>query len=324
MSSSSSSSSSFLTSKYSKLSDGETNLHKCQNCNIVSECGENACECYIFATYTFCDRTCKEDFVKKCRMVYMESKSVVPCDLHVLFDLETSGHSSEHDEVLELGAMVDIYWAKHSRIHHLTNLLQEKKSKAKLEYNVYIKNTKAISQKVIDIHGITKEMLRKKGVSKQVAIKGFFEWIQGLVSHRPATVYLTAYNCHGFDSRFLQKLASGSGVSPPDGIYFCFGDSMIACKDSFRGYKDSWKLTSVYQTICQSESSSSSSEKSPKAHTAMGDNYMQQEIILSAKSETRALFYESIVKHAKPVYLGADIPVKYIEKGIEKINVKKS
>jgi DNA polymerase III epsilon subunit-like protein len=310
-----------MSSEKSVALNLEDETHRCQYCSVLSMCYANKCQCFIFGKSFFCNRGCRDDYVNELRIANMKLNCVVPCDLHILFDLETSGLDVDLHEVVELGAMVDRVWISKSGNLKLMDLAKDQSEGNALEFSTLIKNTKPISKSAVDIHNITEKMLSDKGVTKEVAMSRFFSWISSLVTKRPAVVYLTAYNAHGFDMKFLKALAAEANQEPPNFIHFTVSDSLKACRRAIGISGLSMKLEDVYNRMVNTDTN----EKDVKqAHRAMEDNYMQMSVIAAMTDQKRKLFYDGIIEQSIPLNFPYEKPKPGTDKTNKQKNEKKS
>ena len=113
------------------------------------------------------------------------------CDGIVVLDTETSGLSFENDEIIEFSAVrlewIDGQW------------------KTVAEADEFIRRTddRKLSPKIVALTGITDEMLREEGISKQAICELLAQLL------KPNTL-ITAYNAQ-FDLLFLYHLLSKHG-----------------------------------------------------------------------------------------------------------------
>jgi len=103
----------------------------------------------------------------------------------VIFDLETTGLSAEYDKIVQLGA-----------IRVVDGAVVE-------EMELLISIDIPMPAKASQINGITDAMLRKNGKPLSFAIKGFYEFCDGLP--------LMAYNAR-FDASFLDVAAEQNDI----------------------------------------------------------------------------------------------------------------
>jgi DNA polymerase-3 subunit epsilon len=111
-------------------------------------------------------------------------------DEFVVFDLETTGFSSEKGRIIEVGAiLVNRHAESHNTFHSL------------------VKTSWRLSDEITQKTGITRDMLNASGRSRSWVIPHFLEFI----GDRP----LVAFNAP-FDMRFLRKAASEFGLPVPN------------------------------------------------------------------------------------------------------------
>lgn len=286
---------SYIAMSSSSSSSVELDAHKCIFCSTVKKCKVNQCECFLFANLLFCNRSCKDDYILEVKLIEMRYNNVIPCDLHVFFDFETTGLDFIHDQVTEFGAVVDMVWARRSNIKHIQEKLKEDSSEKSFQFQTLIKTSVPIDPRVVELNGITQDKLNKEGVTKEVAMAKFFSWIKSFINRRPAVVYLTAYNAHRFDMKFLLKLMKVSKQDPPDYIHFCVSDSFKACKRTFGPNEGSMKLESVYNRVVKPE------HIEQQKHRAIEDNFMQMDIVKAMTKEQQTTFYRDLIENSKPI-----------------------
>ena len=106
------------------------------------------------------------------------------CDSVLVFDTETSGLSWQRDEIIEFSAI------------RLTASGTE-------EVDEFIRCTRSLPPRIVELTGITDELLREEGIGKQA----FAELLAALLT--PGTM-LAAYNAH-FDLLFLYSFLQKYG-----------------------------------------------------------------------------------------------------------------
>lgn len=112
----------------------------------------------------------------------------------VALDIETTGFSQRYDTIIQLAAVKVV------------------NDKVVDEFNQYIYTTKKLSQKIIEITGITNDLLEKEGQPYSKVLTEFL-WFIG-------DMELVAHNAQ-FDLRFLkQKIKVKLGIDL-DNKYFC-------------------------------------------------------------------------------------------------------
>ena len=107
---------------------------------------------------------------------------------YVVFDVETTGLSSAHDRIIEIGA-----------IKVIDGVVAE-------QFERLIKQDMAIPNKVKQLTGITEEMVRQNGVEEKTALKETLDFIENmnLVMHNAA-----------FDFIFLRQTCQRNGEPIP-------------------------------------------------------------------------------------------------------------
>lgn len=107
---------------------------------------------------------------------------------YTVIDLETSGLRAETDEILELGAI---------RIRNQDCI--EK-------FSVLLKNNRPISQKVVQLTGITEQVLQQEGIALADGLRAFLDFI--------GNDMLVGHNVQ-FDFAFLREACRQSGLKMP-------------------------------------------------------------------------------------------------------------
>ncbi|MCL2391086.1 MAG: 3'-5' exonuclease [Oscillospiraceae bacterium] len=115
----------------------------------------------------------------------------------ILFDVETTGLSSDVDDLIELGAII--------------LSLNQKNTIAKEELNCLIKlpEGKHLSAEISKLTGITNEMLETQGLTQQDAANTFVDMIE---QSSPDRILFIAHNAH-FDISFLNAFLRKNGHS---------------------------------------------------------------------------------------------------------------
>lgn len=104
----------------------------------------------------------------------------------VVFDLETTGLNASRNRIIEIGAIrVNLYSNQHET------------------YQCLIKGGRKLSKKIVDLTGITDQMLEEEGISLEEAMKGFKDFVGDL--------RLVAFNAP-FDMAFLKKSGDACGL----------------------------------------------------------------------------------------------------------------
>lgn len=109
------------------------------------------------------------------------------------FDLETTGLSLEEDSITELG------WAVYDSKQHAPLLLQSR----------FITQNKNLTQEIIDITGITDEMLSEFGKAPGFVFEEFTD-----VLHQTGCEFVCGHNALGFDKPMLANNMKRQGLPP--------------------------------------------------------------------------------------------------------------
>jgi DNA polymerase III epsilon subunit-like protein len=232
-----------------------------------------------------------QDYAKSLQNRLLASKGVIPCDLHVYFDLETTGLKVGTAEIIELAAVVDPYWATCTEKQRLIKLIGTKS----FQFESLIKNRKPLNEEALKVNKISQEMLNKKGRDMDEVIQDFFTWITSLVATEPATVYITAYNGHKFDGKMLEHAVQNSNVQIPSGVHFFVADSYKAVCEVLKNEKKKEKMSleAVYNRMVKP------GDKKVQTHRAMDDTTMQIDVVESFNSAQKIAYYKSLRSQAK-------------------------
>lgn len=104
----------------------------------------------------------------------------------VVFDLETTGLVASRNRIIEIGAIrVNLYSKEHET------------------YQCLIKGGRKLSKKIVELTGITDQMLEEDGIPLEEAMEGFKDFVGDL--------RLVAFNAP-FDMAFLQKSGEKCGM----------------------------------------------------------------------------------------------------------------
>lgn len=103
----------------------------------------------------------------------------------VVFDIETTGLDSETDQIIELGAV---------KVED-GNIIEK--------FSTFVKPTKQIPYEVVDLTGITPEMV-ENAPPIELVIKEFYEFAKGCT--------LCGHNLIGFDIKFIRREAENVGL----------------------------------------------------------------------------------------------------------------
>ena len=153
----------------------------------------------------------------------------------VFFDLETTGLSSRHADILQLAA---VYKSK--------------------RFNVYLKPEVDINPAAYNVHGISYEdgAMFKDGVavpaaSQRAGLTAFVNFLRQNCGGKP--VILCGHNAHKFDAKILTRALTRHGVGV-NGAILGYGDSLPLARacDSLPGHKLD-DLMGYYLSRAQSE-----------------------------------------------------------------------
>jgi len=138
------------------------------------------------------EETLKEGFSKaaKMRMVKRMQKRKIESqlpDVYVVVDLETTGLSPEHDEIIEIGA------------------LKVRKHEVEGNFQSLIKIEREISKTVSQLTGITSELLHRAGDKIEAVLPKFLDFVGDL----PVVIHNS-----DFDYSFLRIACERCGVPP--------------------------------------------------------------------------------------------------------------
>lgn len=121
----------------------------------------------------------------------------------VVADIETTGFSSKYDEIIEIGAVV---------LDMNNRCLATGENGKVKKFSVFIRpqNHKTIPPKITELTGITQQMVESKGISRNQAIEGFYQFIGN---------YPVAFHNAAFDwERFLSRDMVAVGRRPSNPI----------------------------------------------------------------------------------------------------------
>ena len=104
---------------------------------------------------------------------------------YVVFDFETTGLDSEKDQIIEIGAI---------RVE----------GTERSEFQIFISNNKQLPKNIVDLTGITDEMLRTEGLEIKTAMKEFSDFVKDSP--------LVGYNVD-FDKSFIQNTNKKLNIS---------------------------------------------------------------------------------------------------------------
>lgn len=134
--------------------------------------------------------------MSECAKIEKMEKNAWKC----FFDLETTGLSCHHDEITQIGAI-------------LTRVDPDTQKTVEFEFETLVKCQKPLCNKVIEITGITPEMLKSAPPTKE-ALNSFVEFIQKNTANDDAPVYLVGYNSNEYDCPLLFSEMHRWGMNP--------------------------------------------------------------------------------------------------------------
>lgn len=136
-------------------------------------------------------------FSNEARSVYLSAPFIV------VADIETTGFSGKYDDIIEIGAvLLDVE----------KRALATREDGKPMRFSAYVRpqNHKAIPAKITELTGITNETVQEKGVSRNAAVEGFYQFIKD---------YPVAFHNAAFDwGRFLQRDMLAIGRRPTNPI----------------------------------------------------------------------------------------------------------
>lgn len=136
-------------------------------------------------------------FSPEARKIYLSAPFIV------VADIETTGFSGKYDEIIEIGAvLLDV---------EKRDLARREDGKP-LRFSVYIKpySHKHIPAKITELTGITDKMVQDKGITRNLAVEGFYQFIKN---------YPVAFHNAAFDwDRFLRRDMLAIGRRPTNPI----------------------------------------------------------------------------------------------------------
>lgn len=279
------------------IEEGDVEAHVCFGCKCIKVCNSLKCDCFVFGREFWCNEICKDDYLTDVKYKQLASKCCIPCDLHVYFDLETSGFELGVAEVIEIAAVVDPYWLQHNGNKQINNK-STNEQKSDLEYESLVKNKRPLNPSATRVNGITQDMIDKDGKSLIEVVSQFFIWVEHLVPRKPAKIYLTAYNAHKFDGKFLMKMIQDSKIDIPDGLFFFVSDSLAALRtmlDRPYGY-GTMSLESVFNRLVTKDDKD---KEIIQTHRARGDTIMQIDIVNTFNTKMKNIFYQELQKNGK-------------------------
>jgi DNA polymerase III epsilon subunit family exonuclease len=158
----------------------------------------------------------------------------------IFFDLETTGFNIYHNSIIEIGA---------------TDNLDK-------TFSTLIKSNKPLKSKIIEITGITDELLENAEESK-IALLKFRDYVESIPCKE---VYLLAHNCNGFDKPFLEMEFNKHNIKFNRNIHFVDTLRMAQLVLPFLNYHSMKSLSSYFNII------------NPNAHRAFEDADTLQKI----------------------------------------------
>jgi len=151
----------------------------------------------------------------------------------IFFDLETTGFNIYHNSIIEIGA--------------IDNLDKT--------FSNLIKSKKPLKPKIVEITGITDELLRNADDSKLALLK-FRDYVESIPCEE---IYLLAHNCNGFDKPFLKMEFKKYNIKFNREIHFVDTLRMAQLTLPFLNYHSMKSLSSYFNII------------NPNAHRAFED-----------------------------------------------------
>lgn len=151
----------------------------------------------------------------------------------IFFDLETTGFNIYHNSIIEIGA-----------IDNLDN-----------SFSTLIKSKKPLRQKIVEITGITDNLLKDAEESK-IALLKFRDYVESIPCKE---IYLLAHNCNGFDKPFLEMEFKKFNIQFTRDIYFIDTLRMAQLVLPHLNYHSMKSLSSYFNII------------NPSAHRAFED-----------------------------------------------------
>ena len=109
---------------------------------------------------------------------------------YIVYDFETSGFNPFDDDIIEIGA-IDNYGN---------------------QFNTLLNTKLILSNKIVELTGITNKMLENKGVRQCDGLKKFLDFINQFGSDK---VYLIAHNNDAFDYLFLKNALQKNNLKFP-------------------------------------------------------------------------------------------------------------
>lgn len=151
----------------------------------------------------------------------------------IFFDLETTGFNIYHNSIIEIGA--------------IDNLDKT--------FSNLIKSNKPLRPKIVEITGITDELLQNADESKLALVK-FRDYVESIPCKE---IYLLAHNCNGFDKPFLKMEFKKHNIKFNREIHFVDTLRMAQLVLPFLNYHSMKSLSSYFNII------------NPNAHRAFED-----------------------------------------------------
>lgn len=109
---------------------------------------------------------------------------------YIVYDFETTGFNPYYDDIIEIGA-IDNYGN---------------------QFNVLLNTKLILSNKIVDLTGITNKMLKSKGLKRYLGLQNFLNFINLYDSKK---VYLIAHNNDAFDYLFLKNALQKNNLTQP-------------------------------------------------------------------------------------------------------------
>uniref|UniRef100_A0A6C0LX63 Exonuclease domain-containing protein n=1 Tax=viral metagenome TaxID=1070528 RepID=A0A6C0LX63_9ZZZZ len=158
----------------------------------------------------------------------------------IFFDLETTGFNIYHNSIIEIGAIDNL----------------------KKTFSTLIKVDKPLKPKIVEITGITDELLLT-GEESKIALLKFRDYVESIPCK---DIYLLAHNCNGFDKPFLETEFKKYNIRFNKKIHFVDTLRMAQLVLPFLNYHSMKSLSSYFNII------------NPNAHRAFEDATTLQQI----------------------------------------------
>lgn len=184
----------------------------------------------------------------------------------VVYDIETTGLSPESDDITQIAAM-----------HCRTN--KDGTISIVNTFERYIKIERPIPEKIIELTGITNELLSEKGVPIETALLDFNDFVGSLT--------LIAHNGKKFDSRFLENAAAETGLFYMHEEF----DSLLLAKLMYPGKKQKRTQLALIELF------KIDLPENIKAHNALSDCYMLAKIVECMLLELKSKSVEEIQRY---------------------------